>query len=63
MTRPILLALAAVLALSVAGCGKKPQFVDPPQGHDADKFPHPYPNPSTDPKPGQTTAPLGSRFP
>ncbi|MBK3799715.1 hypothetical protein GAY33_10805 [Azospirillum brasilense] len=63
MRRPLLiLATAAVaLALALAGCGKKPSFVDPPQGREADKFPGTYPNPKTDPKPGQP--PSGARFP
>ena len=55
-----MLATAAV-ALTLAGCGKKPSFVDPPQGKAADKFPGTYPNPKTDPKPGQPSS--GVRFP
>jgi len=42
----ILLAL-----LPLAGCGKKPNQVDPPPGVENDTFPRPYPDPSTDPKP------------
>ena len=44
----------AVLALllGLAGCGKKPNFVDAPQGRDHDTFPHKYPNPASDPAPG-----------
>ncbi|WP_180280727.1 hypothetical protein [Azospirillum oleiclasticum] len=48
---------AAVLlfaALALTACGKKPQFVDPPQGKAADTFPQTYPNPAFDPKPGQS---------
>lgn len=53
-------ALAAALTLS--GCGKKPKLVDapPPEGQ-VDPFPRTYPNPSLDPKPGQTSP--GVRFP
>lgn len=56
---PLILAVAAVLALPA--CGKKPSFVDPPQGRENDTFPQPYPNPKTDPKPGQASS--GARFP
>lgn len=41
-------------ALALTACGKKPQFVDPPQGKAADTFPQTYPNPAFDPKPGQS---------
>lgn len=54
------LAVAAV-ALTLAGCGKKPSVLDAPQGKEADRFPQPYPNPITDPKPGQPAP--GVRFP
>lgn len=37
----ILLTMAAALALG--GCGKKPNFVDPPQGEENDTFPRTYP--------------------
>lgn len=40
---PLVLALAAALAL--AGCGKKAKLLDAPQGKDADRFPQTYPNP------------------
>ncbi len=56
---PVILAIAAVMALSA--CGKKPSYVDPPQGRENDRFPQPYPNPKTDPKPGQASS--GARFP
>lgn len=45
------LALALAAALSLGGCGKKPKFVDPPQGKGDDHFPRSYPNPVYDPKP------------
>lgn len=54
--------LAVALALSLGACGKKPDFVDPPQGRDADRFPQTYPNPATlDPKPGELAP--GVKFP
>jgi len=59
--RPLLILATAAVALTLAGCGKKPSFVDPPQGKAADKFPGVYPNPKTDPKPGQPSS--GARFP
>ena len=37
--------LGAVAALMLAGCGKKPGFVDAPPGVDPDPFPRMYPNP------------------
>ncbi len=61
MRRLSLLLAAAAVAAALGGCGKKPDFVDPPQGRDADRFPRPYPNPETDPKPGQPAP--GVRFP
>ncbi|HYD69396.1 hypothetical protein [Azospirillum sp.] len=53
--------LAVALALSLGGCGKKPEFVDAPQGKEADRFPQAYPNPSLDPRPGQVAP--GVAFP
>ncbi|HEY0833838.1 MAG TPA: hypothetical protein VGE72_08010 [Azospirillum sp.] len=53
--------LAFALALSLGGCGKKPEVVDAPQGKEADRFPQPYPNPALDPKPGQIAP--GVKFP
>jgi hypothetical protein len=49
-------AAAALLlaAIALSACGKKPQFVDPPQGKAADTYPQTYPNPAFDPKPGQS---------
>ena len=45
-------AISAAVALAlVAGCGKKPGFVDPPQGRENDRFPRTYPNTNLDPKP------------
>lgn len=68
-TGPAVVALAAALAL--AGCGKKPKFVDPPQGRAADTFPQTYPNPSTLPpstlppssEPSPAEVAPGIRFP
>jgi hypothetical protein len=56
-----ILALAGALAL--AGCGKKPKFVDSPvpEGQ-VDPFPRTYPNPSQDPKPGKPAG-SGVQFP
>lgn len=48
MNRRILLtATALAAALAVAGCGKKPKAVDPPQGRENDRFPRTYPAPSS----------------
>lgn len=44
MRRATLVALAAALLLAVAGCGKKPAFVSPPQGEEQDRFPRTYPS-------------------
>lgn len=38
-----LLCTSAVL-LTLAGCGVKPDFVDPPQGETQDHFPRSYPD-------------------
>ena len=45
------LTAAGLVVLAVAGCGKKPGFVEPPQGRTDDRFPNVYPNPALDPKP------------
>ncbi|WP_448206372.1 hypothetical protein [Azospirillum sp. sgz302134] len=66
MSRLVLLAAVAATALTLAGCGKKPGYVDPPQGVENDKFPRPYPNSKTDPKPGNAASgqsSSGVRFP
>lgn len=48
MTRTSLSAFAFLVALTVlTGCGIKPDFVDPPQGHAKDTFPQTYPDPET----------------
>jgi hypothetical protein len=47
------LALAAAL---LAGCGKKPASLQPPQGKENDRFPGFYPNPAFDPQPGKAPA-------
>lgn len=46
--------IAVVLCAGLSGCGKKPEFVSPPQGEEADRFPRTYPNPALDPKPEST---------
>ncbi len=61
MRRALLVIATAAVALTLAGCGKKPGFVDAPQGRENDRFPQGYPNPKTDPKPGQPSS--GVRFP
>lgn len=49
---------AAFLAtLVLAGCGKKPGYVEPPQGRAADRFPGTYPNPALDPQPQRQAPP------
>ncbi|WP_035690723.1 hypothetical protein [Azospirillum halopraeferens] len=54
--------LVVALALSLGACGKKPDFVDPPQGRDADRFPGTYPDPATlNPRPGELAP--GVKFP
>ena len=51
------LSICALLALAfvvpMAGCGIKPNKVDPPPSVKVDKFPKTYPNQATDPKPAQ----------
>jgi hypothetical protein len=49
--------LCLCLAALLAGCGIKPNKVDPPPGADKDYFPKTYPDPSLDPapKPGAVT--------
>ena len=42
---------AVLIALALAGCGKKPGFTEAPQGRAEDRFPNIYPNPALDPKP------------
>lgn len=51
LMRLTVLFLCALAALALPGCGIKPQKVDPPPSVKADKFPHTYPNPATDPQP------------
>jgi hypothetical protein len=64
----ILLALSTAL---LAGCGKKPSFVDAPAGVKPDPFPRTYPNPASEGGPsgrvyptpesdGQAQAPMPS---
>ena len=63
MRHPIALtALGLACALALAGCGKKPKYVDSPvpEGQ-TDPFPRTYPDPGQDPKPGQPSP--GVRFP
>lgn len=47
--RPALLVLCLIL---LAGCGIKPNHVDPPEGAEESTFPNVYPSPQTDPQPG-----------
>ena len=63
MKRPLLILATAAVALTLAGCGKKPKFVDSPvpEGQ-VDPFPRTYPNPSQDPKPGKPAG-SGVQFP
>jgi hypothetical protein len=53
---------ATVAVLALVGCGKKPGFVEPPQGRAADRFPGVYPNPALDPQP-QRQAPSATTVP
>ncbi len=36
-------ALCLALSAGIAGCGKKPAFVDPPEEVETDEFPRTYP--------------------
>jgi hypothetical protein len=56
---PRLLPVAAALtvALMLAGCGKKPKIVDPPQGKENDHFPRTYPAPAGAETPAKRPAP------
>jgi predicted small lipoprotein YifL len=45
------IAAALLATLALAGCGKKPGYLEPPQGRAADRFPSVYPNPALDPQP------------
>ncbi|MGP1397780.1 MAG: hypothetical protein ACTS3R_19935 [Inquilinaceae bacterium] len=38
------LAAALAAALGLGACGRKPEFVDPPQGEELDRFPRTYPS-------------------
>ena len=44
MRAAALMTVLICLALGVAGCGKKPDQVSPPQGEEADRFPRTYPS-------------------
>lgn len=37
-------AVALATALGLSACGRKPEFVDPPQGEELDRFPRTYPS-------------------
>jgi hypothetical protein len=55
---------ASLAVMALAACGKKPSFVEPPQGRAADRFPGVYPNPALDPQPQpQRQAPAPSPAP
>ena len=58
MSSSLTLRIAAALLATVAltGCGKKPGFVEPPQGRAADRFPGVYPNPALRPATSTTGA-------
>lgn len=43
--------LFILTCLCLAGCGIKPDQVDPPPGVSPDPFPYTYPDPLTDPRP------------
>jgi predicted small lipoprotein YifL len=60
MPRLLLAVLALPLLLGLAGCGKKPNFVDPPQGRENDRFPQRYPNPASDPALGTSPGPTAT---
>ena len=53
----------SVAAIAVTGCGKKPSFVDPPQGREADRFPHTYPKPAAKTPSDNNQSGSGFRFP
>jgi predicted small lipoprotein YifL len=60
------IAAALLATVALAGCGKKPGFVEPPQGRATDRFPGVYPNPTLDPQPQRqappaTTAPAATQ--
>ena len=42
----IILAVWLLLAVSLSACGKKPSFVDSPEGVAKKDYPRTYPNPS-----------------
>ncbi len=60
-SRVIGVVLTLALALMLTGCGKRPKTVDAPEGAEGRPFPNAYPNPSLDPKPGQSSS--GMKFP
>ncbi len=45
-------ALLVICVVLLAGCGIKPNHVDPPEGAEESTFPNVYPSPQTDPQPG-----------
>ena len=61
--RSMALLVLAVAAITLAGCGKKPGFVDPPQGREADSFPQTYPKPPAATPSDTTRSGSGFRFP
>lgn len=46
-----LIAVSLLTALAAAGCGIKPQKLDPPASVTKDTFPKTYPDPKNDPQP------------
>jgi hypothetical protein len=65
VSRPRLLPVAAALtaALMLAGCGKKPKNIDPPQGKENDHFPRVYPAPSSTETPTKRSPPTKDALP
>ncbi|MBK9584702.1 MAG: hypothetical protein KA099_03740 [Alphaproteobacteria bacterium] len=51
-SRPASSTLLMLFLILLAGCGIKPNHVDPPEGAEESTFPNVYPSPQTDPQPG-----------
>ena len=52
MRRALPVVVVALAAALLAGCGKKPSFVDAPSGVKPDPFPRMYPNPASESRSG-----------